>query len=296
MPWRFGLWLGIVGLVVSSLALPVRAAQDVVLTIVPAKTSMCFGSGATNTINTTVMTAGGQPVVNQPVVFTLLYGTGTISPTVRQTALDGSASTTYTASDGPNQQGLIVIGASVTDATGVHREGTTIMVQSTGMVAESRTILSNPGSALVGDLMTTQMTLAKEGPGTPALSVLRLTYNPMTFWACGILPRESSSTPPASAYTMAHLDTTAGIDSADLTFAYTDPGKHVGLHWWNVEDKRWRLLTDATVDPATSTVHLHVTPTTSPSLADLTAAKPFFVVVALNQQWLPLIARSASQP
>jgi hypothetical protein len=287
------------GLIVSSLASPVGAVQDVVITITPTQASMCWGSGSTTAITVTVLTAAGEPVANQAVALTILDGTGTISPTVSQTAQDGRAAAIYTASDDPEGAGVVVIAAALPEGASEQRGVTTIFVQNTDLIAAHQTTQSVPGSTLVGDLLTTHVIVMKAGVGTPVISLLRFTHDPTTWWSCGILPLRSherravSAAPAVSAYTLAHLTTATGTDEVDLTFAYGDPGRPVGLHWWNAQDKRWQLLTSATVDPATTTVHLHVTPTTTPSLTQLTTARPFFVVVALHQQWLPYLTRAA---
>jgi hypothetical protein len=299
MQWRFGLWLLIGGLLLSSLV-PVQAKQELVLTIMPSLLSMCGGTGATNTIAVHVTTLDGQPVGNQAVVFTMLSGSGTLSPSSSQTSGEGWASTQYRAPD-DGGGGTIVIAATITDATGhAQRVATTFLVHMTSLVAASSTTLSVPGPVTAGDPLTLQLALKKQGIGTPAISLLRLNGDPNVA-ACSIGPPlpwralGGSDALAVSAYTVAHLDSTTGVEAVDLSFAYTDVGQPVGLHWWQPAEQRWQLLDGITVDPISRTVNLHISATTAFALVQLTQSEPFFVVVALNRQWLPRIAQSAVQ-
>lgn len=219
-----------------------------------------LAAGASTAATAYVIDLGGQPVANgTSVSFSRLSGGGSLSA-ASATTTGGYASVTYTApSAGTSVAALQASAGTYAGAYG----GATVYTGYQADVPAQATRRLTIGPATLNAVPTTGVWLQKRGLGEPTVAVAKYAGNPV--------PQGPNLAQINTDYVNVHLDTPT--DVSEIEVRVTCNGTCSGdekLWWYDRTASEWKLFsTTGQAGGPAGYVWGTVTPSTSPSLADL---------------------------
>ena len=213
-------------------------------------------NGAASVLTASVTNANGNAVPDGTVV---LFQTdlGTLgSQTASATTTGSNANVNLNPG---NTAGIATVRATADGRSAV----TSVFINAPGapLVTSSKTEQTQTGTYTVDASAEAGVTVIKEGPGNPVVTVAKYDGNP------GSSPTGFATT---SGYVDVHLDDAAGVTQVTIRFCPAIRGTMI--LWWN--GTAWEICSNQRYDAATGCAIVTITATTRPSIADLGGA-PF---------------------